>query len=250
MKINLMNGTTHQLVSNLALACLQIEERHVLYPRWGGIESGSTLSDTFRIMWEPESIENRKKQLVHRYYVDSSNSKDHGGLTRAWDHASGIISFIEDYMEAPVESGYTEDEFLENLGMFLGIISHHIADLCTPVHVGHKIDYSKIKTKNKKSFHQQVERDIDRFSRKVPLFLFTPKKVRLSKEYFKCIAVETYNDLFVKLEGIYSAPETDKIKEMVSQVVSNSVRHTANVWHSILTSTEMLNQKWSMQPLL
>jgi hypothetical protein len=27
-----MNGTSHQFVANLALACLDIRERHILYP--------------------------------------------------------------------------------------------------------------------------------------------------------------------------------------------------------------------------
>ena len=238
------------MIANLALACLNIKERHILFPRWGGIESGSTLSDEFRIMWEPQSIENKTKQLVHRYYVDSPDPKDHGGVTRAWDHASGSIHFIEDYIENPADSGYTEDEFLENLGMFLGVASHHIADLCTPVHVGHKIDYSKLKKRNKKSFHQQVERDIDRFSRKVAVQLFTPKKIKLSQEYFKSIAIETYNDTFIKLETIYSTPAAEEIMIMVSQVLSNSVRYTADVWHTILSSTKMLHRKWSMQPVL
>lgn len=118
-----MNGTSHQFVAHLALACLDIRERHILYPRWGGIESGSTLSDEFRLMWESESIENITKQLVHRYFVDSKNPKDHGGVSRAWDHASGSVSFIEDYIKDPNSYG-TEVEFLENLGMYLGITSH------------------------------------------------------------------------------------------------------------------------------
>ena len=48
-----MDGSSHRLVANLALACLNGEERGILYPRWRGIESGATLSDDFRIMWEP-----------------------------------------------------------------------------------------------------------------------------------------------------------------------------------------------------
>ena len=46
-----MRGDSHCFVANLALACLTEKERHILYPRWGGIEAGATLSDHFRIMW-------------------------------------------------------------------------------------------------------------------------------------------------------------------------------------------------------
>ena len=58
-----MLGKTHQLVANLSLACLSQKERHIMYPRWGGIESGATLSDEFRIMWEIEEVGSDKKQL-------------------------------------------------------------------------------------------------------------------------------------------------------------------------------------------
>ncbi len=244
-----MNGTSHQFVANLALACLDIKERHILYPRWGGIESGSTLSDEFRIMWEIESVENKTKQLVHRYFVDSTNSKDHGGVTRAWDHASGSVSFIEDYMKDPDSYG-AEDEFLENLGMHLGIASHHIADLCTPVHVGHKMNYLRAKSRNRAAFHGRVERDIARFAQKVPILFYKPKIVPLTKSYFKSIAVDTYNTVFMRLESMYANSATCEIQAMVSQVISQSVRHTVDVWHSILTSAGMLNRKWSMQTLI
>lgn len=244
-----MNGTSHQFVANLALACLDIRERHILYPRWGGIESGTTLSDDFRLMWEPESIENKTKQLVHRYLVDSTDPKDHGGVTRAWDHVGGSISFIEDYVKDPNSYG-TEVEFLENLGMYLGIASHHIADLCTPVHVGHKMDYLRAKSKSKAAFHSRVERDISRFAQNVRILFYKPKMVKLTKGFFKRIAVDTYSKVFLRLEDMYANPATDEIQEMVSQVISQSVRHTADVWHSILTITGMPNRKWSMQPLI
>ena len=138
-----MTGETHKLIANLALACLDMKKRDILFPRWGGIESGAVLSDEFRIMWEIEDVNSKNKQLVHRCYVDSEDAKDHGCVTRALDHAEGSISFIEDYMAGELNS-YTEDEFLENLGMFLGVISHHIGDLCTPLHVGHHIDFNAL----------------------------------------------------------------------------------------------------------
>lgn len=67
-----MNGNTHTYVANLALALLPEKERHILYPRWGGIEAGATLSDHFRMMWEIEEPGSPGKQLIHRCYVDSN----------------------------------------------------------------------------------------------------------------------------------------------------------------------------------
>jgi hypothetical protein len=49
-----MIGDNHILVANLALVSLPAKERYILFPRWGGLEAGATLSDHFRIMWETE----------------------------------------------------------------------------------------------------------------------------------------------------------------------------------------------------
>jgi hypothetical protein len=244
-----MLGKSHVLVANLAMACLSQEERHILYPRWGGIESGATLSDEFKIMWEPERVGSKTKQLVHRCYVDSKENKNHGCITRALDHFEGSMSFIQAYLDGQLD-GYTENDFLENLGMFLGITSHHIADLCTPVHVGHKINYESIGFSSLSRLHNQVERDILRCEREMSIRLSKPKIVKPTKSYFRSIAKDTYENSFVNLEEIYKKNNpADKI-DMTSRIMSNAINHTANVWHTILSKTGMVKRKWSMQPLL
>ena len=245
-----MTGTIHQLIANLSLACLDVRERHILYPKWGGIESGATLSDEFRIMWEPEEAGSKNKQLVHRCFVDSDDSKNHGCVTRAWDHATGCVSFIGDYLKGDLSDAYTEDEFLENLGMFLGITCHHIGDLCTPVHVGHKMNYSKAGSKSRTHFHTKVERDITRFSIQAAPRLPKPQNTTLSKDLFIDIAKETYTLLFLNLENDYATNNKKAKIEMTSLSIGNAVKHTANVWHSILKGSGMLARNWSMQPLL
>ncbi len=245
-----MNGTSHQLIANHALACLDMKKRHILYPRWGGIESGATLSDEFRILWEFEDLGSIKRQLVHRYYIDSNDSKDHGCVTRVWNHTDGSLSFIKDYLNGDISKEYTEDEFLENLGMFLGIICHHISDLCTPVHVGYKMNYLRAGSKSRTHFHNNVERDIARFSNQASILLCKPRKISITRRYFHNIAEDTYKHLFLNLENIYATGSLDEKIEMTSRIISSSIRHTANVWHSILAEAGMLDRKWSMQPLL
>ena len=245
-----MNGESHRLIANLSLACLDTKERYILYPRWGGIESGATLSDEFRIMWEYIDIESKDKQLVHRCYIDSENTKDHGCVTRALNHAEGSIAFINDYLGGKLDDSYTEDEFLENLGMFLGIACHHICDLCTPAHVGHKIDYKKAGYKSWSRFHNQIERDIGRFSRRIWLKMTRPKIVEISSEYFWNIAQETYDNTFVRLESLYPVKDQQQLIDMASVVISAGVKHTCDVWHTILHKTKMTTRKWSFQPLL
>ncbi len=244
-----MLGKSHQLVANLSMANLIQKERHILYPRWGSIESGATLSDEFRIMWEIIEVGSKEKQLVHRCYVDSDNPKDHGCITRSLNHAEGSISYIQDYLTGKDET-YTEDEFLENLGMFLGIISHHVADLCTPVHVGHKIDFKGLGFSTLSRFHNRLERDIFKYQNRINITLPKPIIVEFSQDYFWSIANDTYNNSFLKLEGIYSTKVESEIMDMASRVISRAVYHTSNCWHTILTKTGMTKRKWSMMPLL
>jgi hypothetical protein len=244
-----MTGETHKFIANMALACLDIKKRYILYPRWGGIESGAVLSDEFRILWEIEEVGSKKKQLVHRGYVDSDDPKDHGGVTRAFDHSVGSISFINDNLADGLE-GYTEEEFFENLGMFLGVASHHIADLCTPVHVGSKIDFKKAGFKSMSMLHSKLEHDIQRLTLQANIKLTRPKSVRLSKKYFWDIAQETYDKHFVQLETLYKKNNQDRLLNMVSDVISSGIRHTRDVWHTVLTKTNMTKRKWSFQPLI
>ena len=245
-----MLGKSHIFVANLSLACLSQKERHILFPRWGGIESGATLSDEFRIIWEITEVCSDSKQLVHRCYVDSQDPKNHGCITRVLNHAEGCISFINDYLHSDSEDTYTEEEFLENLGMFMGITSHHIADLCTPVHVGHKINFKDLGYPSLSKFHNKVERDIFRFQNQSSLKFSKPKLIELSDNYFWNIAKDTYKNIFLKLETDYHKKDNQPIIEMSSQVVSNAVKHTINVWHTILYKTKMTERKWSMQPLI
>lgn len=245
-----MLGKSHIFVANLSLACLSQKERQILFPRWGGIESGATLSDEFRIMWEPVEAGSKSRQLVHRCYVDSKDSKNHGCITKASDHAEGCISFINDYFNGDLEDAYNEESFLENLGMFLGITSHHIADLCTPVHVGHKINFKDLGYPSLSKFHNKVERDIFRFQKQSFLQFSKPKLIEFSDNYFWNIAKDTYKNSFLKLESYYQKKDKQFIIEMSSQVVSNAVKHTANIWHTILYRTKMTERKWTMQPLI
>lgn len=244
-----MNGDSHRFVANIALACLDIKQRHILYPRWGGIEAGATLSDDFRIMWEPESADAKTRQLVHRYYVDSKDPQDHGCVTRALDHAEGTIGFITEHQEGTLD-GYTEEQFLENMGMFLGILCHHVADLCSPVHVGHKIDFRALGHGSLKKFHNVVERDIDRRRSNARIQLVRPKRVAISKRYLRGIADETYQEYFTRLHDLYESGNEAGLDRMASGALSSAVKHTACLWHTILARTKMTEREWSQQPLL
>jgi hypothetical protein len=245
-----MNGSSHRFVANLALARLDRAKRRILYPRWGGIESGANLSDEFKVMWEIQEPGNPTKQLVHRCYIDSKKPKDHGCVTRAFDHSVGCIMFINDYLAGELDEAYNEEEFLENLGMYLGIACHHISDLCSPVHVGHKIDYKSLGYKSLARFHAKVERDLDRLSKQVTLNLRKSKPVELTTEYFWGIAQETYDKVFLSLEEVYVSAKEEKLFELTSVSVSAAVNHTVDTWDTIISKTKLQDRDWSLQPHL
>ena len=131
-------------------------------------------------------------------------------------------------MAGDIES-YTEEEFLENLGMFLGVVSHHIGDLCTPIHVEHKIDFKKMGFESLSKLHKKIEQDIEQMALQANVRLTKSKPIRISKNYFWDIPMETYEKHFILLEALYLKPEEKKLLEMVSEVASSGVKYTWNV---------------------
>ena len=246
-----MNGEMHILVADLALACVNKTCRMILVPRWGGIEIGATLSDDDRIMWERIEPTGPKKQLVHRCYIDSEDPKDHGCVTRALSHAEGSLGFVELYLRGELGDAYpTEEAFLENLGLFLGIASHHIADLCTPVHVGHRINYKALGYKSYARVHQKVERDLGRAAHSATITLHRPQLVDITAEYFWGIAQDAYERHFSRLADLYERRDTQAIERMTDAVLGTAMRHTADVWFTVLKSSGMTDRRWTQAPLV
>lgn len=246
-----VDGYSHELVALIALASLDTNERNILSARWAGLESGATLSDHFRVMWEIAEAGDSRRHLVHRCFVDSDDPKDHGCVTQALNYATGSIGFIEQYMAGQLDDAYpSEESFLENLGMFLGVASHHVADLCTPVHVGHKMDYRRVSVASAARFHRRVERDMGRLVRSATIALQRPQRISLSSEYFWQIAQTTYERHFLRLEDLYAEKDRKGLQELTSEVITTAVHHTASIWHTVLAETGMCKQKWSRDPLV
>lgn len=241
-----MNGQMHRLIAEMSLAHLDGEARGILSPRWFGIEAGATLSDDFRIMWEPETA-GEPRQLVHRCHVDSDDRKDHGGVTRCLDHAAGSICFIRDWMEDP--TGYTEVEFLENLGMFLGILSHHIADLHTPVHVGHRLGPDQLGFRTVKAMHAGVERDMARVCKRVSVETTPVRPRQITRDTFWNFAEDTFNRWYLRLDDIYPDPDEAALEEMTSALLAASVSATRDLWSTILTDSGMTCRSWSTEAI-
>jgi hypothetical protein len=154
-------------------------------------------------------------------------------------------------MAGDLRDGYaTEESFLENFGMFLGVVSHHVADLCTPVHVGHKMNYRRIGSTSAAGFHRRFERDMARFVRNSQIALQRPQRVSLEREYFWQIARATYNSFFLPLEDLYARQDEDGLRQVTSEAITCAIRHTANVWHTVMTESGMCDRKWYRDPLV
>lgn len=243
-----MKGTTHRLIANIALACLEMDQRHVLYPRWQGIESGATLTDEFRAYWDKVGPDGQS-QLVHRCYIDSDKKKHRGSVFLLENYTTRSIGFVEAFLDGQLEGAYTEVSFLENFGMYLGIISHHLCDLCTPVHVGHKLDYEKLGYKSYSRFHQKLERDIARYAKKVEIALRKPKRVALNRNHFLEIAQKTYENQFLDLEKLYMSGQDAGIVNMCAKCINDGIRHTVDIWYTILKESKITDHDWTREQL-
>lgn len=244
-----MKGVTHRLVAGIAFACLDQRSQEILYPRWRAIQAGATLTDEVRAYWDPMG-DTDKKHLVHRCYVDSVNPKDHGAIEHLFNYSTGTTGFVDAYLGGDLDGAYDEITFLENFGMYLGIVSHHICDICTPVHVGHKLDYRELGYKSLSRFHQKVERDIARIVRPGPLMIPDPELVSLTKEHFWSIAETTYSKHFTILEDAYLDGDETAIVDMTQSIVARGLKHTVDVWSTIMVKSDIWEHEWTVEPLV
>lgn len=244
-----MKGTTHQLIVGISLACLDESSRQVLFPRWRGILDGATLTDEFRAYWDPMGDSDRK-HLIHRCFVDSDDPKNHGAIEHLLNYSTGSVGFVGLFLDGDLGDAYSEVSFLENFGMYLGIVSHHICDICTPVHVGHRLNFRKLGYPTLARFHGKVERDIARFARPGQVTIPQPQKVQLTGEYFWSIAKSTYDEQFTTLEDLYLDDDREGIAAMSRRSISRALKHTVDVWATIMSESGITAHNWTIEPLI
>ena len=237
------------MIAAIALACLDEECHQILYPRWRGILDGATLTDDTRAYWDPMG-DTKRKHLVHRCFVDSDDPKDHGAIEHLFNYSTGTVEFVPLFLNGSLKDAYDEVSFLENFGMYIGIVSHHICDLCTPVHVGHKLNYERLGFPSLSRFHSQVERDIAQYVRTGQVTIPEPSKVSLTEEYFWMIAKTTYAEHFTVLEDIYRDKDQEAVIAMSRRVSSRALKHTVDVWSTIISESGIKEHKWTTEPLI
>ncbi len=235
----IVNRLAHLRVAALAADAMPAEHGTTMGRLWEGIDTGATLPDELHILWEPDEQEGVvNRVLMHRCYVDSENPRDRGCPLQIVRYATGTSNFVELYASGELEGVYDEEEFLLNAGAYLGMVAHHIADLCTPVHVGRHLDLSGTRFSSMKGFHSRVEADLDRAAKTVDTVLpYRSRPAELTHVHFEDVARRTYGESFVKLPEAYSEQSDASARVvLLAACVVNAARITADTWLAVLRS--------------
>lgn len=230
-----MKGFAHVRVAELAAEVMADDLRPAIGLLWEGIETGVTLTDEFRWFWDPdeqESVINRV--LMHRCYVDSDSPNDQGCPVQIVRYAMGTPEFFELYAQGELDD-YGEEGFLLTAGAYLGVMTHHIADLHTPVHVGSQLPIASVGYSTNAGFHSRVEADLDYTARTVESIKpYDPQPINLTADTFLSIADWVYNEFYLKLPDIYGPPAPLNVRtDFFAGCVRSAARVTADVWATV-----------------
>lgn len=190
-----MLGDTHQRVAAIALDWQPRWLQEILRPQWGWMQGGATLTDVARAYREPDdSLADGRTSLVHSYYIDSPDPTHRGAVSQIVRYAKGTGSFIQE--EGKLAKGRAErDRFHGQVALYFGILSHHIADLNTPVHVGRTLNAQLERKTHTGNFHTYYERELETYSREIELLPHNKprehKQDRLSGE-LKCKVILSF----------------------------------------------------------
>jgi hypothetical protein len=235
-----MLGNTHERVAARALDRLPMWLQEVLRPQWDWLQGGATLTDFARTFWEPaDSVGEGKRALVHRYYLDSPHARDRGVISQIINYAFGTISYIQEEGENPL----TEAErglFHGQVALQFGIISHHIADLCTPVHLGDTLNAHLERLTSRGSFHSYYERALERYSRQARLDIDREaREIPLEPQTFESIARRIYEEVYLQLPSLYAdeSQNLERIQALARWCFATAVDTTSDVWYTIATQT-------------
>ncbi len=230
-----MKSFAHLRVAALAAGVMPAGLRSVIQQLWDGIETGTTLTDEFLWFWDTDDHKGTISQiLMHRCYMDSDSPNDRGCPLQIVRYARGIPGFFEEYAAGGLHD-YEEESFMVNAGAYLGVVSHHVADLHTPVHVGCRLPMSTVGYKTRQGFHSRVEADLDYTARTVASIKpYVPSSIVLSDEAFLAVAQRMYEEFYLKLPTVYGPPTSRDVRTQFFQdCVSCAAKVTADVWTTV-----------------
>lgn len=235
-----MMGDTHERVAARALDRVPTWLQQVLRPQWDWLQGGATLTDFARTFWEPsDSVGEGKRALVHRYYLDSPRPEDKGTVSQIINYAFGTMSYIEE----DGQNTLSEAErrlFHGQVALQFGIISHHIADLCTPVHLGDALKPQLEQLTSQRNFHSYYERALERYSRQARLDTHRKaEEIPLEPHTFESIARRIYQEVYLRLPSLYAdqSQHLGEIQALARCCFATAVETTSDVWYTVATQT-------------
>lgn len=231
-----MRAAAHLRVVSLAVEVMPRPFAALLGRLREGIECGATLPDEFRSYWDVDGGPGRNRVLMHRCYVDSEERRDHGCPVQVRRYVEGAPRFFEDWAEGKLNGCYDVESFALNAGAFLGVLSHHVCDLWTPVHVGCSIPPSALGYKTRAGLHSRVEADLDRAARRVDTILpYAPSKLDLTVGALETVAQAVFDRYYLRLSGIYPAAGSPDVRaQFLEPCIRGAAQSTADAWLTVL----------------
>lgn len=222
-----MFGSTHEhLVSN-AIELTSSPMKEFLKLEEDTAIACCTFFDYFHsfygIPMDNEIDPNQKKIPFHRYYYDEDSDKKGGLVGYLFQYIDGTINYIQD---GDINDGI-------DWAGHLGMISHFIGDICTPVHVGSKLNKELIGIS--KNIHSKIERDMEKYSKSLSIQeLPNPKTIDVSYDNIFSFGRNIYSKYYLNLKSIYS---NNVVEAMCYEIYQLAVYTNTRIWNTMLLST-------------
>ena len=232
-----MHAAAHVRVVVLAADAMPDRYAPVVARLWEGIEMGATVPDELRFLWDvDDQVGVIARVLMHRCFMDSDKPRDRGCPIQIARYATGIPGFFEDYARGELEGAYDDEEFVANAGVYFGFVSHHIADLHSPPHVGKSLDAKAMGFRDRGRLHARVEVDLDRAARSIcTIAPYRPTPIELTTETFELIAESVYYEAYLALPRAYGPKADAGLREdLLCSCVRKAAQRTADVWAVVL----------------
>jgi hypothetical protein len=214
------------------------EQRPFISVIWEGIQAGAERPDDFLLDAEPGDQQDAA-QRMHRCYVDSSDPKDRACPIEIARYATSTVSLLESLARGELDETCGETELRLKCGSLLGVISHLVADLWTPVHLGRSLQPADLPYRHRKDFHSVVEADLDKAAADMggPLE-HRPRRVPLDSAHFGRLGSQLYRRLYLRLPVVYGknrwAEDTLRFAEAC---ITGAACTTVDIWHTIAASS-------------
>jgi hypothetical protein len=231
-----VKAAAHLKVVALAAEVMPAELAGLMSRLREGIERGATLPDEFRSYWDVDDGGGRFRVRMHRCYVDSSDVKDRGCPLQIVRYVQGIPGFFEEWAQGRLEDAYDEETFPLNAGAFLGVLSHHICDLWTAVHLGCSLPPVGPGYRSRAGLHSRVEADLDLAARSVTSIRpYVPRGQSFTTDALEAVARDVFDAFYLKLPMIYRPrrPPAARARSLVP-CVEGAARLTADAWLATL----------------